>query len=410
MNGITKKQQELLDEILKDGMTQEQMFGQHGLLKSLQKRAIESLLEGEMNSHLGHTAHASEGRNSGNSRNGKTKKTVKTSTEQIDISIPRDRNGSFEPQLIPKGVRRLPELDEKVIALYAQGSSTRDIQAFLEELYGVEVSPTLISEITDTVKGDMIAWQTRSLSRVYPVIYFDALIVKTRQDGVVKNRAVHLALGINMNGEKELLGMWVTENEGAKFWLSVFTELKNRGVEDCFVACVDGLKGLPEAIEAAFPKAQVQLCIVHKIRNSLKYVPWSDRKQVAADLRSIYGAATLQEAEQALERFSEVWGAKYPAIYPSWKADWVRLTVFFDFPPDIRKVLYTTNAIESLSYSLRKVMKNRNAFPNDEAALKLMYLGIKNISKKWTMPIRNWKQALNQFVIMYGVERVDILN
>jgi len=290
MTRITKQQQELLDKILKDGMTPEQMFGEHGLLKALQKRAMESVLEEKMSSHLGYAPHSKEGRNTGNSRNGKTKKTVQTATDQVEIAVPRDRNGSFEPQLVPKGARRLPELDEKVIALYARGSSTRDIQDFLEELYGIEISPTLISEITDSVKEDMVTWQARPLSRVYPIIYFDALIVKTRQDGVVKNRAVHLALGVNMNGEKELLGMWVTENEGAKFWLSIFTEFKNRGVEDCFVACVDGLKGLPEAIEAAFTEAQIQLCIVHKVRNSLNYVPWMDRKKVAADLKTIYGA------------------------------------------------------------------------------------------------------------------------
>lgn len=408
MTKLTKKQQALLDEIVKDGMTPEQMFGEGGLLKTLQQRAMESVLEAEMSAHLGYEPHSKEGRNSGNSRNGKTKKTVQTATDQVEILVPRDRNSDFEPQLIPKGIRRLPELDEKVIALYAKGTSTRDIQGFLEELYGVEVSPALISTITDGVKEELKAWQSRPLSPIYPIVYFDALVVKTRQDGGVKNKAVHIALGINMEGEKELLGLWMTENEGAKFWLSVFNELKNRGMEDCFIACMDGLKGLPEAVETVFPKSQVQLCIVHKVRNSLKYVPWKERKEVAADLRAIYACATLAEAEEALERFSGKWDGKYPAISPSWRSDWSRLTLFFDFPPEIRKVIYTTNAIESLNYSLRKVLKNRNAFPNDESVMKLMYLGIKGISKKWTMPIRNWKQALNQFVIMFGNDRVAI--
>jgi len=395
MTELTKKQQSLLDEIVKDGMTIEQMFGQNGLLKTMQKRAMESILEAEMNPHLGYSAHAVSGRNSGNSRNGKSKKTIKTATEQVEISIPRDRNGDFEPQLIPKGVRRLPELDDKVIALYARGTSTRDIQAFVEERYGVEISPALISTITDSVMEELREWQSRPLSPVYPIVYFDALVVKTREDGAVKNKAVHVALGINMEGEKELLGLWMTENEGAKFWLSVFTELRSRGMDDCFIACMDGLKGLPDAVEAVFPDTQVQLCIVHKVRNSLKYVPWKERKAVAADLRAIYAAATLAEAEQALETFAEKWDHKYPAISPSWRADWVRLTLFFDFPPAIRKVIYTTNAIESLNYSLRKILKGRGAFPTNDSVLKLLYLGIKNVSKKWTMPIQNWRQALN---------------
>ena len=405
---LTEKQQALIDELVKDGMTAEQMFGEHGLLKTLQKRAMESVLEGEMSAHLGYEPHAVKGRNSGNSRNGKTTKIVQTATDRVEINVPRDRNGHFEPQLIPKGERRLPELDEKVIALYARGNSTREIQSFLEELYGVEISPTLISNITDSVMEDVHAWRTRPLSEVYPIVYFDALVVKSRQDGAVKNKAVHVALGINMDGEKELLGLWITDNEGAKFWLTVFNELKSRGMQDCFIACVDGLKGLPEAIETVFPQTQVQLCIVHKVRNALNYVPWKDRKAVAADLRAIYSASTLVEAEQALECFAEKWDSKYPAISPSWRTDWPRLTVFFDFPPEIRRVIYTTNAVESMNYSLRRVLKNRRAFPNDDAIMKALYLGIKNIAKKWTMPIRNWKQALNQFVIIYGNERVKL--
>ena len=391
----------LVDALIK-GKSPQEILGQNGLVKELIRRLAERALEGEMTDHLGYEPHASEGRGTGNSRNGKTKKTVQSEHGQFEIEVPRDRDGSFEPQLIKKRQRRLDGFDDKVLALYARGLSTREIQAQLEEFYGADVSPTLVSNVTEAVLDEVRAWQSRPLSSVYPILYFDALYVKSRQEGPVKTKAVFLALGINMEGEKELLGLWMNETEGAKFWLSVFNDLKSRGVEDCFIACVDGLKGLPEAIEAVFPKTQVQLCIVHKVRSSLKYVPWKERKEVAADLRAIYGAATLTEAERALERFSGRWDGKYPAISPSWRADWGRLTVFFDYPPEIRKVIYTTNAIESLNYSLRKVLKNRGAFPNDESIMKLMFMALRNVAKKWTLPIRDWRSALNQFVILFG--------
>lgn len=397
-----KKTDALLDELLKGCRTPQDILGEHGLLKQLTKRMVERALEAEMSDHLGYEAYAPEGRGTGNSRNGKTKKTIQSDAGQFEIEVPRDREGHFEPQIVRKRQRRLDGFDDKVLALYARGLSTREIQAQLEELYGVEVSATLISNVTDAVYEEVRAWQSRPLAAVYPILYFDALYVKSREDGPVKNKAVYLALGINLAGEKELLGLWMNETEGAKFWLSVFNDLKSRGVEDCFIACVDGLKGLPEAIEAVFPKTQVQLCIVHKVRGSLKYVPWKERKAVAADLRAIYGAATLLEAEQALERFSQRWDDKYPAITPSWRVDWQRLTVFFDYPQEVRKVVYTTNAIESLNYSMRKVLKNRGAFPNDESIMKLLFMGLKNVARKWTRPIRDWKAALNQFVILYG--------
>lgn len=408
MTRVTKEQEALLDELLKGCEDPQDVLGEHGLLQALQKRLIERALEGELTEHVGYETHAPSGHGSGNSRNGKTKKTIRTANDQFEIEVPRDRDGSFAPQLVKKRQRRLPGIDEKVIALYSRGHSTREIEEQLEALYGIELSSSLVSNITDRVKEDIQAWQERPLEPIYPIVYFDALVVKTRQDGPVKNKAVHVALGINMAGEKVLLGLWMTENEGAAFWLSVFTDLKNRGVEDCFIACVDGLKGLPEAIETVFPQAQVQLCIVHKVRSSLKYVPWKERKTVATDLRAIYGAATLSEAENALARFSEKWDTKYPAISPSWRADWQRLTVFFDYPSDIRRVTYTTNAIESLNYSLRRVLKNRGAFPTDESIMKVFYLALKNVSKKWTMPIQNWKQALNQFVIILGSDRVKL--
>lgn len=407
MASLKQKQEALLDELLKDYSDPKEILGKHGLLKQLTKHVVERALEAEMREHLGYEAHAAEGRGSGNSRNGKSGKTVQSESGQFEIEVPRDRNGTFEPQLVKKRQRRLEGFDDKVLSLYSRGQSTREIQSQLKDLYGVEVSPTLISNVTNSVLEEVRAWQARPLSAVYPILYFDALFVKSRQEGPVKTKAVYVALGINLEGEKELLGLWIADSEGAKFWLSVFTELKARGVADCFIACVDGLKGLPEAIETVFTDTQVQLCIVHKIRNSLKYVIWKDRKEVAADLRAIYAAPTREEAGEALERFGEKWDGRYPAISPSWRADWERLTVFFDYPPEIRKVVYTTNAIESLNYSLRKVLKNRGAFPSDESILKVLYLGMQNVAKKWSMPIRDWKAALNQFVILFG-DRVPV--
>jgi len=401
------KQDTLIDELLEDVSDPKDILGKNGLLKQLTKRLVERTLEAELTDHLGYEPHEPKGHGTGNNRNGKGDKTVQSETGALDIKVPRDRNGTFEPKLIKKRQRRLEGFDDKVLALYSRGLSTRDIQGQIEELYGVEVSPTLISNVTNAVMDDVRAWQSRPLSCVYPILYFDALFVKSRQEGPVKNKAVYLALGINLEGEKELLGLWIAETEGSKFWHSVFNELKNRGVQDCFIACVDGLKGLPEAIEAVYPETQVQLCIVHKLRNSFKYVPWKDRKAVAKDLRAVYAAATLEEAEQALDNFSKLWDAKYPAISPSWRSDWQRLTVFFDYSPEIRKVIYTTNAIESLNYSLRKMLKNRGAFPNDDSIIKILYLAINKVSKKWTMPIRNWKAALNQFVILFG-DRVPV--
>jgi len=408
MTDLTEKQQALLDELLKDfkGDAKE-LLGQHGLIKQITKRALESALEGELTDHLGYEPHEPAGRKSGNARNGRNRKTVKTAEGDLQIEVPRDRNSTFEPQIVRKRQRRLEGLDDKIIAFYARGLSTREIQDELTEMYGTEVSATLISNVTNSVLEDVQAWQARPLDPVYPVLYFDCLFVKSRQDGPVRNKAVYLALGINMQGEKELLGMWLSETEGAKFWLTVFNELKSRGLQDCFIACVDGLKGLPDAIEAVYPQTRVQLCIVHQVRNSLKYVSWKDRKAVAASLRLIYTAPSEDAARAALTAFGNQWGTQYSAIVPSWENNWDRLTPFFDYPPEIRKVVYTTNAIESLNYSLRKVIKGRGAFPHDEAIRKLLYLGLRNVAKKWTMPVRDWKAALNQFIILYG-DRVPV--
>ena len=407
MTSVDSQHEALLDELLKNYTSPQDILGEHGLLKYLTKRLVERALDAELTAHLGYAPHVRHGSPQGNTRNGTGQKSVQTATGPLDLVVPRDRHGSFDPQLVKKRQRRLEGFDDKVLSLYARGLSTREIQGHLEDLYGTEVSPLLISTITDAVLEEVRPWQSRPLASVYPILYFDALFVKSRQEGPVQTKAVYLALGITMDGQKELLGWWLSESEGAKFWLSVFNDRNHRGVQDCFIACVDGLKGLPEAIEAVCPKTQVQRCIVHQVRNSLRYVPWKERRAVAADLRAISGAATLAEAEQGLERFAERWDAKYPVISPSWLMDGDRLTVLCDYPPAIRRVIYTTNAIESLNYSLRKVLKGRGAFPNDEAIVKLLYMGLQHVAKKWTQPIRDWKAALNQFVILFG-ERVPV--
>jgi len=397
---VTPEQDALIDQLLQGyAGDPKAILGRDGLLRKLQRRFVERALDGELEAHLKEVRDGAAG---GDTRNGYGRKTVQTATDQFEIAVPRDRDASFEPQLVPKRQRRLAGLDDKVIALYARGLSTREIGAQLEELYGVEVSPALVSSVTDAVLDDVRAWQSRPLDPLYPILFFDALVVKSRTDGRVQNKAVYVALAINRAGEKEVLGLWIGQAEGAKFWLGVFTELKNRGVQDCFVACVDGLKGLPEAIETVFPQTQVQGCIVHQVRNSLKFVPWKERKGVAKDLRTIYTAPSLTAAETALNVFAERWDAKYPAISRGWRAHWERLTVCFGFPPEIRRVIYTTNAIESLNYSLRHVIKNRGAFPSDDAILKVLYLGLRNVAKQWTRPLQNWAAALNQFAILFG--------
>lgn len=393
---------ELIDQLLAGCSSPDDILGESGLLKQLTKRLAERALEAEMTAHLGYAKHATDGKNTGNSRNGKSAKTVRSVHGDIPLEIPRDRNGSFEPQLVKKGEKQLQGFDDRILSLYARGMSTRDIQAHFTEVYGVEVSPTFISHVTNAVMDEVTAWQSRPLHNVYPIVYLDALVVRSRASGAVQNKAVYLALGINTEGEKELLGLWMAQTEGAKFWLSVMNELKNRGVQDILIACVDGLKGFPEAIEAVYPQTQIQLCIVHQVRHSLRYVSWKQRKAVAADLRRIYGAATQAEAELALSEFAAKWDEEHPSISRSWVNNWERLCVFFDYPPQIRKVIYTTNAIESLNASLRKVTKTRRSFPTDESVMKVLYLALHQIAKKWTMPIRDWKQAMTQFMILFG--------
>jgi transposase-like protein len=379
------------------------------LSKELLKITVEASLNAEMEAHLGYSKHAPEGYNTGNSRNGYNRKTLKGDHGEIEIATPRDRNGNFEPIFVAKNQTRLTKFDDQILMLYAKGMTTRDIVETFAELYGADISPALVSQVTDSVLEKIIEWQSRPLDAVYPILYLDCIVVKIRQDKRVINKAVYVALGVNIHGQKELLGLWISENEGAKFWLSVLTELKNRGVKDVFIACVDGLTGFPDAIGAVFPKTQVQLCIVHMMRNSLKFVSWKDRKAVASDLKAIYQSVTVTEAEQELERFAELWDKQYPSISASWRKHWVNLTAFFDYPDEIRKVIYTTNAIESLNSVIRKAVERRKLFPNNESAMKVVYLAINQAAKKWTMPIHNWKPALNQFMILYGERLSDVL-
>jgi putative transposase len=379
--------EELIDELLADYKKPEDVIGENGLLKRLTKALLERAMNAEMTDHLGYQKHDPAGYNSGNSRNGTTSKTLKGNFGEFDLETPRDRKGTFEPKIVGKGQTRFTGFDDKIVSMYARGMSTREIQGHLQEIYGVEVSPGLISNVTDAIVEEVQVWQNRPLDEFYPIVYMDALRVKIRADRQIDNRAIHVAIGVNLEGTKEVLGLWVSENEGAKFWLQVLTEIQNRGVKDIFIACVDGLKGFPEAIEAVYPRTQVQLCIVHLVRASLNYVSWKRRKEVAADLRSIYRAGTEAEAELRLGEFEVKWDGTYRP--------------FFAHPEEIRKAIYTTNAIESLNMSLRKIIKTRGSFPNEEAALKLLYLALRNAAKKWTMPIVNWKAALNRFSILW---------
>lgn len=399
--------EKLLEGIDFKALTADQITGENGLLKVLTKRIIEKAMLAEMNQHLGYNKHDPAGKNTGNSRNGKSRKSIITDQGDVEIEVPRDRNSEFEPQIIKKHQRRFEGFDDKIISMYGRGMTTRDIQDHLKDIYGVEISPEFISTVTDAVIEDVREWQNRLLDSFYAIVYFDAIVVKARTDGRVTNKAVYTAIGVNLQGNKEALGLWIGENEGAKFWGGIITELKNRGVKDILIACIDGLKGLPEAINALYPDTRIQLCIVHMVRNSSKYVSFKERKLICADLKKIYTSATEREASQELDYFAEKWDKKYPMISKSWRVNWNNLNEFFSYPDEIRKVIYTTNAIESLNFSLRKVIKNRAAFPTDEAVIKLLYLALTNASKKWTMPIRDWGMALNQFALYFG-DRVPL--
>src|SRR5450432_434804 len=388
---------ELIDAWLKQGRKPEDV---HGLLRQLTKLVVERAMQAEMAEHLGYEKHDPEGNNTGNSRNGSTLKTLKGDFGEVEIETPRDRNGEFEPRIVKKNQTRWAGFDDKILSMYSRGMSVRDIQGHLEEMYGVEVSPSLISDVTDGVMEQARAWQNRPLDAFYAIVFLDALYVKMRHEGRVENRAVYVAVGINLEGRKDVLGLWTSATEGAKFWMNVLTELRNRGVRDIYLVCVDGLKGFPQAIEALYPKAQVQLCIVHLVRASMNYVTWQDRKKVVADLKPVYKAATADEAERQLSQFESKW-TKYPAIARLWREQWERVIPFFAFPAEVRKGVYTTNAVESLHMSLRKIIKTRGSFPSEEAAFKLLYLALVRVVAKW-QTVQSWKQMLNYLDTMCG--------
>lgn len=389
----------LAARLAKDLKTEEDLGA---LTRELTKLTVETALGAEMETHLGYAKHAPVGHGSGNSRNGHGRKTLRGSHGEVEIATPRDRNGSFEPRLIGKRQTRLTQFDDQILALYAKGMSTRDIVAAFREMYGAEVSATLVSRVTEAVLEQVELWQGRPLDEVYPIVFLDCVVLKVRQDRRVLRKSMYLALGITTDGEKELLGLWLSETEGAKFWLSVLTELQNRGVRDIFIACVDGLTGFPDAIEAVYPQARVQLCLVHMVRHSVRYVGWKDRKAVCADLKRIYTSATETQAERALTAFEAAWDERYPSIGQSWRRHWPNLITLFDYPPEIRRVTYTTNAIESLNSVIRKATKNRRIFPSDAAAMKVVFLAAQAASARWTRPIKDWKAAMNRFEIEHG--------
>ncbi|MEZ5670118.1 MAG: IS256 family transposase [Alphaproteobacteria bacterium] len=392
---------ELLDELLAGYEKPDDLLGEEGLFRQLKKALLERALGAELAEHLGYDKGDPAGRGTGNSRNGYSAKTVLTDDGEVDLAVPRDRNGTFEPLIVPKGERRLDGFDDRIVSLYARGMTVREIQGHLQELYGIAVSPDLISRVTDAVLEEVREWQSRPLDPLYPVVFFDALRVKIRDEGLVRNKAVYVALAITADGDKEVLGLWIEQTEGAKFWLKVMNELKTRGVADILIAVVDGLAGFPEAIGAVFPQTTVQTCIVHLIRNSLSFVSWKDRRSVMPDIRAIYRAETAEAAAARLDEFEARWGARYPAIGPTWRRAWEHVVPMFAFPPAIRKMIYTTNALESLHRSLRKIIKTRGSFPSDEAAAKLLFLAIRNAGIHWKRPIE-WTAAMGQFAILFA--------
>lgn len=401
---MTKKKsksrtEELIAELMANYKKPEDLTGPDGLLKQLTAMLVQRAMETELTDHLGYEKH--ETSDNPNSRNGYSSKKITTERGEVPLNVPRDREGSFEPQIVKKHQTRFDGFDDKILSMYGRGMTVRDIQGHLQEMYGVEVSPDLISRVTDAVLDEVRTWQNRSLDAVYPIVILDALVLKIRDAGSVRNKSAYLALGVNVEGKKELLGIWLAQTEGAKFWLQVMTELKNRGVEDILVACCDGLKGFPEAIESVFPRTVVQTCIVHMIRNSLKFVNFKSRRELAADLKPIYTAVNEEVALKALADFATKWDRAYPTISKSWRDNWLRIVPFLAFPQEIRKVIYTTNAVESLNSNVRKITNNRKSFPDDDAAIKLLYLCLQNASKKWKMPIRDWNMAINQFAIHF---------
>jgi transposase-like protein len=399
---MTSFRPELLDELLGGAKTQEQFFGPDGLLKRLTGALLERALKAELDVHLRDEKDTPPPDAKPNRRNGSSLKTLQTEQGPLPLEVPRDRNSSFQPVVVPKHATRVPSLNDRILALYARGLSVRDIAEHLREIYGTEVSPQLISEVTEAVREEVVAWQQRALERVYAVVWLDALMVKIRHDGVVQNKAVYVAIGLRLDGGREVLGLWIEGTEGAKFWLKVLNDLRARGVQDVLIACCDGLKGFPEAIEASFPRAVVQTCIVHQIRYSLSFVSYKDRKAVVAALKPVYQAREENEALEALSRFEQTWAAKYPMIAKSWLANWEKIAPFLSLPRELRRLVYTTNRIESLNYQLRKVLKTKGHFPNDDATFKLLFLALRKIEASWKRPGKDWKQLFNQLVIHFG--------
>ena len=389
---------DLLDAMLVGVKTQDDLWGKEGIITQLNKALLERILNAEMDFHLNNT---NEGRSAGNSRNGYGKKTLKSNLGSIELSTPRDRHSTFEPQIIPKRSTKTPMLEQAILSLYAKGMTLRDIQATLQDLYQVDVSPSLISKVTDVVNEEVQQWRDRPLETVYPVVWLDGIMVKVHQDHQVLRKTIYLALAVNMEGHKELLGIWIAEHEGASFWAQVLTELNNRGLKDVFIFCVDGLTGFPDAIKGIYPKADIQMCIVHLVRNSLRYVCWKYRKELAHDLKEIYHAGTLEGAEAALLRLGEKWNEKSPAIYSLWERNWENIITIFTYPAEIRRVIYTTNAIESLNSVIRSRIKTKRILGSDESALKMVWIAVVNASQKWTMPISNWSKALNHFYVKF---------
>lgn len=399
---LTKEAIDQLQKDLANAKTYEDLMGKNGAIKNLMKHALESMLDAELSDHLGYEKHSPDGDNSGNSRNGKSRKTVKNDQGKIDIEVPRDRNGSFDPVVIKKYQTTIGPIEEKIISMYAKGMTVRDIQSHLEEIYGLDVSPSFISTVTDKVVESAKAWQTRPLQSAYVFVFFDAIHYKVREDGKVLTKAAYTALGINSEGNKELLGIWIGDSESASYWLSVFNEIKTRGVEDIFVASVDGLKGLVDAINVVYPECKVQRCIIHQIRYSTRFIPEKFRKEFLSDLKSIYNAVNEKSAQAALGELEQKWGQKYSQTLKSWRANWDSLSVMFEFPQEIRKVIYTTNAVEALHRQFRKVTKSKTVFPNDDALLKMLYLAYRDMSKKWTMILRDWRTIISQLCIIFG--------
>ena len=400
---MQNERQKLVKELAKECTTVDDA---HEKIRDLFKDTLQEIFEAEMEEHLGYQKHDNAGDNSGNSRNGYSKKTIKSRFGESEISIPRDRNGEFEPRIIKKYAATSNQLEEQIVAMYAKGMSTRDIEDHIKDIYGVDISANTVSKITDKIIPLITEWQSRPLERVYPIVYLDAIHFKVRKDNRIINKAAYSVLGITMDGLKDILGIWIGENESASFWLSVCNDLKNRGVEDILIACKDGLSGFSEAVSSVFPQTEIQLCIIHQIRNSLKYVSYKEQRALMADLKKVYQALTLEEAEAAFEAFKERWGQKHPIIIRSWEKNWMELTAYFKYPYEIRRIIYTTNAIEGYHRQLRKVTKTKTAYPTDESLKKIIYLATMEISKKWNMPQRDWKKCISQFHIYFN-ERLN---